>query len=156
MKNVRDSYRNYKQVSDNPIDINQYAKLNSDFAKFIMAQIFAGKEVKLPARMGTASIKGKKIEVRYDEQGRLTGFAPDWKATNELWIECPECKERKQLVFHLNEHTGGIRYKFFWSKDRMLVDNKTFYTLIYTRTNKRTLNGLITQGKEYYVEPNNY
>jgi len=154
MKTVRTSYKKYKEASEDPVDKSLYAKINNDFGKFIMEQVFEGQEVKLPARMGTISIKGRKIPIKYDEEGRLKGFAPDYKATNELWKRCPECKEKKQMVYHLNEHTNRVRYKFFWSKDRMLVENKTFYTMVFTRTNKRRLAKLINQGKEYYVEPN--
>ena len=154
MKNIRDSYKNYKEKSSEPILINDFAKVVNDFNKFLISKVFEGYEVKLPARMGTISIKGKKTKIKFDEQGRLTGQAPDYKSTKDLWEKCPECKERKQLVFHLNEHTNGIRYKFFWSKERMLVENKTFYSIILTRTNKRFLSNLIKKGKEFYVEPN--
>lgn len=156
MKSIRDSYKSYKSKSDNPVSVKDFAKINNDFNKFIMANLFAGEELKLPARMGTISIKGKKTKIKFDEEGRLKGYAPDYKATKELWKKCPECKEKKQLVFHLNEHTNGIRYKFFWSKERVLVENKTFYTLVFTRTNKRFLASLIQEGKEFYVEPNTY
>lgn len=156
MNNVRYSYKYYKESSENPIPLKQYAKVINDFTKFTMACIFEGREIKLPARMGTVSIKGRKVEPKLDENGNIMNQAPDYKATNKLWKECPECKENKQLVFHLNEHTEGIRYKFFWSKARMLVENKMFYTMIFTRTNKRFLSKLIAEGKEYYVEPIKY
>lgn len=156
MKNIRSSYKNYKEISDDSVAVKEYAKVVNDFNKFIMANVFAGETVKLPARMGTISIKGKKTKIKFDEDGRLKGFAPDYQATKELWAKCPECEENKQLVFHLNEHTNGVRYKFFWSKDRMAVENKTFYTLVFTRTNKRFLSNLIQQGTEFYVEPNKY
>jgi hypothetical protein len=156
MKNVVYSYKHYKESSENPIPLKQYRRVINDFNKHTMSLIFEGEEVKLPARMGVISIKGKKIEPKIDENGRIKGQAPNYKATNELWGKCPECKAKKQLIFHLNEHTDGIRYKFFWSKARMLVENKTFYTMVFTRTNKRTIPKLIEQGKEYYVEPTKY
>lgn len=156
MKNIRSSHKNYKEISEDPIDISTYCKIVNDFNKFIMANVFNGNEVVLPSRLGTLSIKGKKVDIKFDEKGRLKGHAPDYQATKELWEKCPECKENKQMVFHLNEHTNGIRYKFFWSKNRVLVENKTFYNMIFTRTNKRLLSKLIKDGREYYVEPKTY
>lgn len=156
MKNTRSSYPIYKSNSENPIDLSEFARVNNDFNKFIMANILVGKEIKLPAKMGVVFVKGKKVKIKFDEQGNLKGFAPDYQATKELWANCPECAEKKQLVFHLNEHTNNVRYKFFWSRDRMLVENKSFYTMIFTRTNKRILADLIKKGKEYFVELNNY
>ena len=156
MKNIRSSYPIYKSNSENPSDINEFARVNNDFNKFIMANILIGKEIKLPCKMGVVFVKGKKVKIKFDEDGNLKGFAPNYKATRELWEKCPECAEKKQLVFHLNEHTNNVRYKFFWSRDRMLVENKSFYTMIFTRTNKRVLADLINNGKEYFVELNNY
>lgn len=156
MNNVRYSYKHYKESSEEPIPLKTYAKIVNDFNRFSMDLVFAGEEIKLPARMGTLSVKGKKIPIKLDENGRIKGQAPNYKATNELWEKCPDCKANKQLVFHLNEHTDGIRYKFFYSKERMLVENKMYYTLVFTRTNKRKLSALAIAGKEYYVEPIKY
>ena len=154
MKNIRDSYRTYKSMSENPIDVKSYVKLVNLFCKFIAKKVLEGEEVKLPSRTGTLSVKGKKPKIELDEDGKLMNHPVDYKSTFELWKSCPECKERRQKVYHLNEHSLGIRYKFFWSKKRVLVENKTFYTMRLTRTNKRRLAKLIKQGKEYYVEPN--
>jgi len=156
MKSIRDSYKIYKKTSQEPIEVKEFAKINNLFNKFIIKQLFDGKTIMLPMRMGAISIKGRKIKIKYDEQGRLKGFAPNYKATRELWEKCPKCKEEKQIVFHLNEHTDMIRYKFFWSKDRMLIENKLFYTMVFTRTNKRNLSKLIQGGREFFVEQKDY
>lgn len=156
MKNTRTSYRTYKESSESPVDLKTYVKITNLFCKFIVAHLFLGYTIKLPARMGTLSVKGKKQKIKLDENGRLIGHAPDYKTTNELWEKCPECKERKQMVYHLNEHSNGIRYKFFWSKAKMFVAFKNFYSLVFTRTNKRLLSQLVQNGKEFYVEPSKY
>lgn len=156
MKNIRSSYKNYREKSDSPVSEKEYCKIVNKFNKFIMANILSGEEIRIPAKMGTISVKGKKTKISYDEQGFVRGLSVDQKATMELWGRCQECKEKKQLVYHLNEHTGGVRYKYFWSKDRVLVTNKTFYNMIFTRTNKRLLSQLIQQGREYYIEPDKY
>ena len=109
------------------------------------------KQEKLTERLGKLSIFGKKVKVRI-EDGEIKGLAPDWVKTKELWESDSTAKERKQLVYHFNEDTNGIRYKFSWSKNRVLVSNKTLYTLRMTRTNKRELSKLVREGKEYLIK----
>lgn len=148
--NVRDSYKLYKAERENPVDIKVYVSIISGFVKFLTRKLFQRGEITLPERMGTINIVGKKSRITIEE-GQIKGLAPDWKSTNELWERDEEAKARKQLVFHFNEETNGIRYRFFWSKNRMMVSNKTLYRLVMTRTNKRDLAKLIKEGKEYQI-----
>ena len=55
-------------------------------------------------------------------------------------------------MYHFNEHTNGIRYRFFWNKARVLVSNKTLYNLKMARVNKRALSENIKNGKEYMIK----
>lgn len=148
--NVRDSYKLYKAERENPVDIKIYVSIVSGFVKFLIRKLFQRGEIALPERMGIISILGKKSKITIEE-GQIKGLAPDWKSTNELWERDEEAKANKQLVFHFNEETNGIRYRFFWSKNRMMVSNKTLYKLVMTRTNKRELAKLIKEGKEYQI-----
>jgi hypothetical protein len=158
MKNIMNGYKNYrKSGGTTDIDRLEFCKVTNDFNKHLMSLVMGGDEVKLPERMGSIKIVGKKIETEFDEElGRITNQQIDFGESNKLWARCPECKENKQMVYHLNEHTNGVRYKIFWSRDRMMVENKTFYTMIFTRSNKRAVSQLIQQGKEYYIEPTKY
>lgn len=158
MKNIRESYKTYKANTDNPVDIKEFVSIANSFCKFLAQKILAGEGIKLPARTGTIIVKGKKPNIKIEDDGSIRGLSIDFKATREL-------KERLRLegkptegkrVYHLNEHTNRIRYKFFWSKERMLVENKSFYSMIFTRTNKRKLASLIKSGKEYFVEQKQY
>lgn len=149
MKNLRDSYKMYKKECDNPVDIKTYLLIAADYNKFLINKVLEGEEVSLPARMGTLSIIGKKQKVRFDEEGKVIGLAPDWVKTKKLWDENPEAKKNKKLVYHTNEHSDNIRYKFSWSKFRVLVENKTLYSLRLTRTNKRAVHKKIINGQEY-------
>lgn len=158
MKNILDSYKNYRKAGgSSTVTRLEYCKVVNDFNKHIIDLIFDNNEVKLPEKMGTISVKGKKIITEFDEElGRISNQAPDYGETKKLWARCPECKERKQMVYHLNEHTNGVRYRFFWSRERMIVENKLFYTMVFTRTNKRNLSHLIKGGTEFYIEPTKY
>ena len=101
--------------------------------------------------LGTFSIVGKKIKVSFNEHG-VPNLAPNWKETKELWNECEECREKKQIVYHTNSHSGGIRYRLHWSKKKSLIRNKTLYSFRLTRDNKRRINADILKGKEYFIK----
>lgn len=151
--NSRDSYIIYKNTTESsePIDISTYLKIVNSYMKFLIRKLFEKGEINIPERLGTLSIVGKKVKVRI-EDGEIKGLAPDWAKTKELWDEDSVAKENKQLAYHFNEETNGVRYRFFWSKNRVLVTNKTLYTLKMTRTNKRELASLVRQGKEYLIK----
>ena len=137
-------------MSDNPINISEYVQIINQFMKFLILKLLSTGEIILPERLGRLSIFGKKVNVRI-EDGEIKGLAPDWVKTKQLWDSDEEAKNNKQLVYHFNEETNGIRYKFFWSKNRVLVSNKTLYNLRMTRSNKRELSKLVREGKEYLI-----
>ena len=149
--NTRDSYVVYKNMSDNPINISQYVQIINHFMKFLSSKLLSTGEIIIPERLGKLSIFGKKVNVRI-ENGEIKGLAPDWVKTKQLWDSDEEAKNNKQLVYHFNEETNGIRYKFFWSKNRVLVSNKTLYNLRMTRSNKRELSKLVREGREYLIK----
>ena len=149
--NTRDSYIVYKNMSVNPINISQYVQIINHFMKFLSSKLLSTGEIILPDRLGRLSIFGKKVNVRI-EDGEIKGLAPDWVKTRQLWDSDEEAKNKKQLVYHFNEETNGIRYKFAWSKNRVLVSNKTLYNLRMTRSNKRELSRLVREGKEYLIK----
>ena len=149
--NTRDSYIVYKNMSVNPINISQYVQIINHFMKFLSSKLLSTGEIILPDRLGRLSIFGKKVNVRI-EDGEIKGLAPDWVKTKQLWDSDEEAKNNKQLVYHFNEETNGIRYKFAWSKNRVLVSNKTLYNLRMTRSNKRELSRLVREGKEYLIK----
>ena len=149
--NTRDSYVVYKNMSDNPINISEYVQIINHFMKFLITKLLTTGEINIPERLGRLSIFGKKVNVRI-EDGEIKGLAPDWVKTKQLWDLDEEAKNNKQLVYHFNEETNGIRYKFSWSKNRVLVSNKTLYNLRMTRSNKRELSKLVREGKEYLIK----
>lgn len=150
--NIRDSYRNYKKSSKAPVNVKEYVKINLLYMKFLLKKVFLGHEVTLPMKMGTLSIRGRKRALKFKEDGSPV-LPVDYAATKALWKRCPECEERKQKVYHTNEHSDGVSYRFFWSKKNIFVMNKEFYSLLMTRTNKRMVSALIKQeGMQYPVK----
>lgn len=149
--NLRDSYKTYKRESEEPVDIKEYVSIVNGFMKFLMRKLFEKGVILLPERLGNIQITGRRVRARV-EDGIIKGLAPDWGETKKLWERDPVAKEEKRLVYHFNEETDGVRYKFTWSKERVLVPNKTLYNLRFTRGNKRELAKLIKEGKEYLIK----
>lgn len=147
-RNLRDSYKQYCKEVDNPVDIKTYLLIAADYNKFLIDNVLEGKEVTLPSRMGTITVIGRKQNVRF-EDGKVKGLAPDWVKTKKLWDENPEAKKEKKLIYHTNSHTDNVRYRFFWSKARVLVENRTLYALRFTRGNKRAVHRAILDGKQF-------
>jgi len=115
MNNILASYKYYREAGGG-LEVNRkdFCKIVNEFNKHIMGLVFEGDTVKLPEKMGTLSVKGKQVIPKYNEElDRIDNQAIDYGETKKLWARCPECEERKQVVYHLNEHTDNIRYKFF-------------------------------------------
>ncbi len=151
-KSIKDSYLQYTETTKNDIvEKSKYQFLTAEFNKFLMNKVKEGKKVTLPSRLGTLQIIGKKQKIRYDEEGNVVGLAPDWVKTKELWEKSEKAKAEKKKVYHLNSHTNQVRYKYFWSKARVLIENKTLYSLRMTRANKRAVNKNIIEKRVNYV-----
>lgn len=149
--NIRSTFKYYKKNKVAVVSEKDYVKINNAFNKFIIDKIFEGYNVTIPARMGTISIVGNKKELTFNEDGTPI-LPPDWKKTKDLWDRNPEAKKNKKRVFITNEHSDGIIYKFFWSKERVIIPYKTLYSLRMTRTNKRRVWKEIMNGKEFQLK----
>ena len=150
---TREALSFYKETEKNPVSDKEFREISNAFNLFLVDKIIDGEVVKLPERLGTIRVTGKKMQPRINpETGQVEGVAPDWKATKELWKKCPECKKDKQLVYHLNEHTDGIRYSFKWSKTGVFISNRDFYSLKVARSVKNKFKQTLAEGKEYLVE----
>ena len=147
-KNLRDSYKKYLTTTENPVNIKTYVLINSLYNKFLTSKVLEGHEVTLPARLGTLCILGSKSVLKIEE-GKVKGLAPDWVSTKKLWDTNPQAKLAKKLLYHTNTHTDGVRYKWHWSKNNVLVENKSLYALRLTRENKRAVHSTILEGKQY-------
>lgn len=87
------------------------------FENLFQNMIFENFIYNIPNDMGTLSITKKKTKSYIDDTGKLRhNFPVDWGKTIKLWKENMEAKERKQLVYHENQHSDGFRYRFKWNK----------------------------------------
>lgn len=146
-------------ILDTPekIPAKDFKNISYAFLESVIEDVFSGKVVRLPAKMGHLSIVGRKIKPKVNpETGEIEGLAPDWKSTYKMWNKNPEKKEKKEIIYFLNEHTQTIRYRFFWSKKNIYSEYKDFYTLVMCRKVKRLMAKQIFEGKEYFVNNKTY
>ena len=81
-----------------------------------------GDKLTLPFGLGGLYINSYKPKKFIIKKGKERVNLPvDWAATNKLWKECEECKERKQLVRHLNTHTDGYQYYWRWENSSKML-----------------------------------
>ena len=139
---IADFYESYcEYTKDNPlyqVAYKTFRDVVTEYFRYLRDEIIEnGKEVRLPCRMGSLSIVKHKPK-------EYTG--------KSLRIDYAESKKYGKMIFHLNEETGGYKYRFYWNKQNMLTTNKTHYQLIMTRDNKRHLAQILKSHKRDYCE----
>jgi len=153
--NLNASYPYYVENNKEHVDIKTYLKINYLYFKFLIFKVLSGEEVTLPSKFGTLKVLGKKIKIKFDEKGRPSNLAPNWKATKELWASNEDAKKRKQIIWYTNDETDNVTYRYHWSKRNMLIGNKMLYSLTLSRHNKRTLSKKISvENKDYIIQKN--
>ena len=152
MRGKTDSYQIYRKSSSNPVKIKIYREINDAFTEYLIDRLATGNIVTLPERMGDLVFVGRKVKPKIIDDKTLKGISVNWKATKDYWNENSEAKEKKQLIYHFNEHSCGIRYKFFWYRRGVLARNKWFYTFIPARALKRRFaKYIIEEQREFLI-----
>lgn len=77
--------------------------------------------------LGKLSLKKRKIRKFIDGKFNKR-LAVDWK----------ESKKYGKRIYHLNEHSGGYKYLFYFEQSKVLK-NRTYYTFKVARQNDRYL-----------------
>ena len=109
------------------VDKKLFRTICDEFNKLLIEEILINsEEIRLPFRLGTVRIK--KSKMKYDDKNKLK---IDWAASKKLG----------KRIYHLNDHTGGYKYRFYWTKG--IIKNITAYSFIPTRTNTRTLASIL-------------
>ena len=132
--------QSYKKYDDYyKVGYKKYRSICEDFNKLIIDEILLkAKEFKMPYRLGSLRILKKEMNYSVGK--------------NKLKINWFETNKNKKVIYHLNDHTDGFNYRWFWSKKKAIVKNKTIYSFQATRTNKRRLAGLLKTKQVDYFE----
>jgi hypothetical protein len=150
--NLKEIYLDYIKDKNlgNPyyLSFKEYHDICEEYYKYMISQIIdKSKSIKLPFRMGYIYVGKKKPAILKGSQNipmkyPLNSTSIDWKETKKLG----------KWVHHINDHTGGFKYRFIWSKIECLVVNREFYRLVLSRSNKRYLAKVIKSGDVDYLE----
>ena len=138
-KTLVDAYNDFKEeFSDEKVmqDIDKatYRNVCIRFNELMSEDIINNaKEFKVPSGLGSIRIK----KIISNQKRRV-----DWKAT----------REHDTKIYHLNFHTDGYYYKWFWHKKKALFTNKSAYSFSPTRKNKRTLASLLKSNSVEFFE----
>jgi hypothetical protein len=150
---MSDYYKFYTKNYPYKVEKRTYNEVISELNKFIVDEVVdTAKEFILPHRTGFIGIaKIKRGVTLLPDNTIINTNPPDWKATNKLWDEDPEAKEKKILVRHKNTHTGGYVYTIKYNKYNATFNNKAAMSFIATRDFKRAVTRRINDySKEKY------
>jgi len=137
---IIDSYEDYiKENESTPfaVDKETYKNICYGFNKKVSDRVISQtEEIKFPARLGTLRVK--KIKGKNDLSTKKVNF----KATREAGV----------TVYHLNDHTDGYHYRWFWSKKKAFFTHMSAYSFTATRANKRELARLLKLNEVDFFE----
>jgi len=139
---IADYYESYKEYTKNNeayyIEYSKFREILTDYFKFLAEELIDNcKEIRLPARMGTLSVV-KARPKRYDY--------------SYLRVDFNGSRSSDKTLLHLNEHSGGFNYRFYWNKRDILIQNRSMYELVMSRANKRRLAYMIKIERKDYIE----
>ena len=132
------------------VPYNIFKGIVGDFNEAVIRgeMIDKGLSFKIP-HFGEIMYRKYKPKIWYDDKGvlRKDKLPVDWPKTWALWAKMypgltkAELKQthNKKVVYNMNAHTDGYRFKFFWFKGRCRVVNSTAYSLRLPRVHNRYL-----------------
>ena len=80
---------------------------------------------------------------------QIVKYKPKTLSRKSLSIDYKTTKQYDKLIYHLNEHSDGYKYRLYWSKQPYTFSARYKYQLSLTRTNKRQLAQLIFNRHDY-------
>jgi hypothetical protein len=127
---------------------NVIADFNEKITELIIEENL---DYQLPYLGSSISVKKLK-QVPVITNGKLVNKAPvDWVATNKLWLEDEEAKEKKLLVRFTNYHTSKYVFRLYFKKYIYPFKNKKYYKFKTVRSFARALgNRIKDENKDKY------
>ena len=139
---MKDYFNYFKK--NNPIlsYINKklYNSIISDFNQALVDLIIEENLTYTVPYLGSSLNIRKEKKVPRIVNGKLYNTTPvDWVATNKLWDEDIEAKEKKLLVRYSNSHTSRYVFRIYLKKYNYSFKNKKYYSFKPCRTFQRLL-----------------
>jgi len=124
-------------------DYKLYKKSNTIANEFLSDKILEGKRIKLPYGISDVFINKYKQELK-TKDGKLN-LPIDWKKSKELG----------KRIYHMNHHTDGYIFKWFWAKSEAKFKFKDLWSFKAVRKNTRAINNLLKVGEIEYKQYQN-
>lgn len=86
-------------------------------------------------------IRKYKQKIKFDKKNNIvrSNLPVNWKATKEYWEQNPQAKLKKTVIYHLNDHTDGYRFRFYKYYKAACPKNIRYYNFKPSRKNDRLL-----------------
>lgn len=135
------------------VDKKTFKGIITDFNKALIQGKLIEKGIAIKIPFFGEMVYGKyKPKVWYDKKGRLRKdkLPIDWGKTYKMWNEDHPGMTREELrtikgkkvVYNMNTHSDGYRFKLYWFRGRCSVVNNTAYKFRLVRKHKRHLGDL--------------
>lgn len=134
-----DFYKGYKlEYPESDIEYKLFKVILETFNKSLRDLLLIdSEELMLPYNLGEVKI------VKYKPKTLTSkSLSPDYGLSKKLGFH----------TYHLNEHSGGYKFRLFWSKLKCVTRKPYKYSLNLVRANKRMLASLIIKDKKDYIE----
>lgn len=128
-------YKYYKANSPYKVEYKLYKRILDKMSQIIAEAVLDRSEgFKMPCGLGYIQV-GKYQPKNYNSKS----LSIDYKLTREYG----------KVIYHLNEHSNGYKYRLHWSRVPMTFADRYKYQLCLVRANKRKLAQLIFNKHDY-------
>lgn len=128
-------YKHYKANSPYKVEYSLYKRILDKMSQIIAEAVLDRSEgFKMPCGLGYIQV-GKYQPKNYNSKS----LSIDYKSTREYG----------KVIYHLNEHSNGYKYRLHWSRIPMTFADRYKYQLCLVRANKRKLAQLIFNKHDY-------
>lgn len=132
---IRDMYVQYHKDNKNDVSYNTFKTILNEFNSELKNCLLESSEgFKMPFGLGYVQI------VKYK---------PKSYTKKSLSIDYKSSAQYGKIIYHLNEHSNGYKYRLYWSKIPQTFPDRYKYQLQLVRQNKRHLAQLIFNHKDY-------
>ena len=132
---IRDMYVQYHKDNKNDVSYNTFKTILNEFNSELKNCLLESSEgFKMPFGLGYVQI------VKYK---------PKSYTRKSLSIDYKSSAQYGKIIYHLNEHSNGYKYRLYWSKIPQTFPDRYKYQLQLVRQNKRHLAQLIFNHKDY-------
>ena len=144
---LKDICKYYQEHSRDPIEKSLIGRILREYnTEILRMMIYDGLDYSMSHRIGSFRIKKFDNSLKLNDEGEIANkLRPDWAKTKEKWAElykgasAEEIKKipDKPIIYHLNNHTDGYVFRWYWDKVTSNIKNQSVYKFAPIRQMKR-------------------